>query len=222
MLAPGIEAAASALLPRDPQRARGRARYEKLLDAAAALLGSGDGSTVTLNDAATFAGIPLASVYHYFPSNVALLVGLARRYFRDFERLMDVRVAHASLRSWFDLCKAHADAGRRYYESNPAAMRLLLGAGFGTQVRQSDLAANVRFAAAQYHAYCRHFVMPTGDYPIERCAIAITISDSVWSLSYNRHGCITDTLAQEALAARLAYLRLYLPERAEKRPEALA
>jgi AcrR family transcriptional regulator len=221
MLAPAMDAVANPLLPRDPQRARGRLRYEKLLDAAAALLESGAGAGLTLNDVASFAGVPLASIYHYFPSNVALLVGLARRYFQDFERLMDVRVAHTSLRSWCDLCRAHAEAGRRYYESNPAAMRLLLGAGFGTQVRQSDLAANARFAAAQYHAYCRHFVMPTGDYPIEHCAIAITISDSVWSLSYNRHGRITDALAEEALAARLAYLRLYLPERAEKRSEAL-
>jgi AcrR family transcriptional regulator len=222
MLAPAAEAAANPMLPRDPQRARGRLRYEKLLDAAASLLGNGDGSTVTLNDAATLAGVPLASVYHYFPSNTALLVGLARRYFRDFEDLMDVRVPHSSLRSWTDLCRAHAAAGRHYYERNTSAMRLLLGAGFGAPIRQSDLAANLRFASAQYHAYNRHFVMPTGDYPVEHCAVAITISDSIWSLSYNRHGRITDALAEEALAARLAYLRLYLPERAEKRLEPLS
>ena len=69
----------SPLLPREPQRARGRARYEILLDAADAALAERNGSEITLVDAASRAGVPLASVYHYFPSNVALLVGLARR-----------------------------------------------------------------------------------------------------------------------------------------------
>ena len=207
----------SPLLPREPQRARGKARYEILLDAADAALAERNGSEITLVDAASRAGVPLASVYHYFPSNVALLVGLARRYFRDFERLMVVSAAHDRLGSWMDLCRLHAAAGRQYYATHPAAMRLLLGADCGTQVRQSDLDANLRFAALQYCAYCRHFVLPPGQYPIDRCAIAITISDAIWSLSYSRYGCITDAMADEALEARFAYLLRYLPERAEKR-----
>jgi AcrR family transcriptional regulator len=205
------------LLPREPQRARGKARYEILLDAAEGALGERNGSELTLLDASSRAGVPLASVYHYFPSNVALLVGLARRYFRDLERLMAVSGAHDELGSWMDLCRLHAAAGRQYYATHPAAMRLLLGADCGTQVRQSDLDANMRFAAIQYCAYRRHFVLPPGQYAIDRCAIAITISDAIWSLSYSRYGCITDAMANEALEARFAFLLRYLPERAEKR-----
>ena len=208
---------ANPLLPRKPQRARGKARYEILLDAADAALAEHNGSEITLLDAASRAGVPLASVYHYFPSNVALLVGLARRYFRDFERLMAISAPHDRLETWMDLCRLHAAAGRQYYATHPAAMRLLLGADCGTQVRQNDLDANLRFAAMQYRAYCRHFVLPPGQYAIDRCAIAITISDAIWSLSYSRYGCITDAMAEEALQARFAYLLLYLPERAEKR-----
>lgn len=217
----GEEEVAAAMTPRQPKRARGLARFERLLDAAELLLGSGSTDALTLASVAAMARVPLASVYHYFPSIVALLSGLARRYFEDFERLMDVRLPHATLRSWTDLCRAHAAAGRRYYETHPAAMRLLLSADCGTQVRLSDRAMNLRFAEAQYRAYCRHFLMPPGKYPVERCAIAITISDSVWSLSYDRHGRITDALAEEALSARLAYLCLYLPARSEKRDEPL-
>ena len=43
------------------------------------------------------------------------------------------------------------------------------------------------------------------------------MTDSIWSLSYARHGTITDDLAREAQRAAIAYLRGYLPAYAPKR-----
>ena len=63
----------STLVPREPQQARGKARYEILLDAAESILAEQNGSEVTLLAAASRASVPLASVYHYFPSNMAML-----------------------------------------------------------------------------------------------------------------------------------------------------
>ena len=62
--------------------------------------------------------------------------------------------------------------------------------------------------------YCRklvqHFAMEAGPALEEAFAIAVTVSDAIWSLSFARHGRIEPALAEEAMRARLAYLRLYV------------
>src|SRR5579859_6857501 len=73
-------------LPRKPVQARGRARYEAILDVLESLLAESDWDQIGYYQIVERAGMPAASVYHFFPSRNALAGALADRYFEHFRR----------------------------------------------------------------------------------------------------------------------------------------
>ncbi|WP_160000095.1 TetR/AcrR family transcriptional regulator [Roseomonas sp. 18066] len=202
--------------PRQPQRARGHARFEALLNAAEALLREQDAAAISLQDVARLAEAPLASVYHYFPNPSALFLGLAQRSLLAFDDLYARPVGRVP-DSWPALCRILWNRARLFYEENPAAMKLFLGPDVGWKIRQTDLESNSRLGQRQHELVRQHFHIPDDPEMARRFALSITISDSIWSLSYIRHGTITDAMAKEAADAREAYLALYIPLRAARR-----
>src|SRR5262249_60535158 len=73
-------------LRRIPQQARSRARVEGILRAARRLIG--EGREVSMREIAAAAGVPIASVYQYFPDKTALLRALVIQFYeRMRERL---------------------------------------------------------------------------------------------------------------------------------------
>ena len=119
--------------------------------------------------------------------------------------------------NWPALCRILWSRARQFYEENPAAMRLFLGPDVGLKIREADLESNNRLGRRQHDLVQRHFHIPDDPELLRRFALSITISDSIWSLSYIRHGGITDAMAREAADAREAYLALYIPLRAARR-----
>ena len=71
-----------------PTQARSRERLRKVLDAAEELLSSDGAKAFTTARVAAVAGIPVGSVYHYFPDKEAIVEALALRYWSDFEDLV--------------------------------------------------------------------------------------------------------------------------------------
>jgi AcrR family transcriptional regulator len=205
--------------PRQPRRARGHARYEALLNAGDALLREHDAAAISLQDLAREAAAPLASVYHYFPNPAALFLGLAQRYVMAFDALYAAPLRRVP-DNWPALCRLLWNRARGFYEANPAAMKLFLGPDVGWRIRQTDLESNIRLGQRQLDLVRRHFHIPDDPALLQRFALSITISDSIWSVSYIRHGRITDAMAREAADAREAYLALYLPLRAPRRDAA--
>ncbi|MBP0496151.1 TetR/AcrR family transcriptional regulator [Pararoseomonas indoligenes] len=204
--------------PRRPLRARGRSRYEALLDAVDALVRQGPPASISLQDVAREAGAPLASVYHYFPNSTAAFLGLAQRYHRFFEAVYEEPIPEMP-ETWPGLNRLWAARGRRVYETHPATMRLFLGADVAGRIREADLDANRRFGEHQYRLLRQHFLIPEDPSLVDRLAIGVTISDSIWSLSYIRHGRLTDEMVEEAARAKEAYLAAFIPPRAARRGE---
>jgi AcrR family transcriptional regulator len=98
-----------------PTQARSRARLQRVLDAADAVLASEGTGPFTTTRIAAVAGIPVGSVYHYFPDKAAIVEALAVRYWSDFE----------------DLVAAAAEADERDPLPDPAGTVLeTLAAGF--------------------------------------------------------------------------------------------
>ena len=65
---------------RRPRQERSRERVERILDATAALLGDDmPADQITTAAIAEEAGVPIGSVYQYFPNKLAVLAELARR-----------------------------------------------------------------------------------------------------------------------------------------------
>lgn len=207
-------------VPRKPRRAAGKARYEALLDAAEAALATQRIGSIGLQDVADRASSPLASVYHYFPNISAVFVGLADRYRELFLAVYATPVDSSEIWRWSDLVRILSERSRHIYLRNPAAIQLLLGPEVGWQIRQSDISDNQRFAALQYRCLSDHFVIPPEEAVAQQIAISITISDAIWSLSYARHGTITEAMRDHALQARIAYLSLHIPPLAPRRRQA--
>lgn len=202
----------------EPQRqARGRQRAGRILDAADGLIRRDGHIGLSLQQVAEAAGIPPASLYHYFPTTQALLIGLAQRYIAVFETLASREMDHAALTSWGDLCARHAETALRFYHEHPVAMRLFLGPESGWDIRNADLAANRRIGGIYYRKLIRHFAVAESAALEEAMTIAVTISDAIWAMSFARSGEVEPVMAREALRARLAYLRLYVGEHVEKR-----
>jgi AcrR family transcriptional regulator len=203
-------------LPRQPLRSRGRSRYGALLDAADKLLVDRPPALISLQDVARQAKAPLASVYHYFPSSAAIFVGLAERYHVMFEALYDEPVSRVPP-TWPELSRLLARRSRALYDRHPTTMRLFLGADIGGKIREVDLDANRRLGERQYKLIRENFLVPDEAELIDKFAIAVTLSDAIWSLSYIRHGRITEELAEEAALAKENYLASYIPLRARRR-----
>jgi AcrR family transcriptional regulator len=67
-------------VPRTPQQARGKARVELILDAAAALVAETGLASVTMHKVAKRAKTPIGSMYHFFPDRDSLVLALRDRH----------------------------------------------------------------------------------------------------------------------------------------------
>jgi AcrR family transcriptional regulator len=71
-----------------PLQARSRERLRRILDAADELLAAEGAPAFTTNRIALQAGVPVGSVYRFFPDKEAIVEALALRYWSDFEDLV--------------------------------------------------------------------------------------------------------------------------------------
>lgn len=65
---------------RSPRQERGRARVAQILDAAEAIFGAQGYDAATTNQIAAHAGVPIGSLYQFFPNKEALFHAVAERY----------------------------------------------------------------------------------------------------------------------------------------------
>lgn len=196
---------------REPMRKRGLERFQSLLDATAELLSERTEDDISLADIAERTGVPLASVYHFFPNRNAAFVALARRYHSIIgaaaHRPLDPMPA-----TWQDYIAARQRLGASYLNDNPAALRLFMGAGVSVEVRNTDLNGNAELARSRAAALRASFDMPTLPDLEDRIAVSIALVDGIWALSYSLHREITQHYLGESIRSSVAYLRCYLPE----------
>jgi len=213
--------AAATALPRLPQRAAGKARFELLLDAADQLLNERDAGDISLYDIADLANVPSASVYHFLPSMTAACVALAQRYLETFKVFISEDLDHEGLSEWLDVFRVKAVQGRDYFNAHNAAMKLFLGSEYNWQIHQENMNGNQIFGEMILKEMNRHFICPHIEHVDNKMQIALGLVDSVWSLSFLKHGRITEYYCQEARRAFECYIRMYIPEYIPKRPFAL-
>lgn len=71
-----------------PTQARSRERLRRILDAADELLAAEGAGAFNTNRIARYAGVPVGSVYRYFPDKEAIVEALSLSYWSDFEDLV--------------------------------------------------------------------------------------------------------------------------------------
>jgi AcrR family transcriptional regulator len=199
-------------------RRRGIERHNILLDATERLLADNSDEDISLAQIAEAAGVPLASVYHFFPNRNAAFVALAKRFNEEIYRLSITPLLDPEPQDWQELLHMIHARAAAFQNSRPAALRLFLGAGVSVAVRNADLSGNARIARSRERFFEAYFHMPFLPDFVERLEIAGASMDGIWALSYGRHGHITEPYRKEATAAAIDYLRRFLPQFLPRKP----
>lgn len=197
---------------RRPRQVRGKEKFNKILDAADALLAkSGAADDLSLYDIAEQAGVAVGSVYHFFPSNQAVLVALIERYDNHFGELVDEPIDQNQFDSWQDLLWLQTERSRQYLNATPGALIMILGSGQTWATRLADAAGDSAIAQSMVETLARFFQLPEKPDPTEIIFNAIRLLEALWATSYIKHGSVTDEYAAETHKAMSAYLGLYWP-----------
>ncbi len=203
--------------PRAPSRGRGILRYAALLDATAELLREQAPDAIGLYQIAERAGVPPASVYHFFPTKEAAYVALASRC---SEEILDVHRTPIEARlidSWQDLYRIDARRAMEFYNNHPPYLKIIYGGYGGVDAHNVDKVLALSFSTSSYDRLNRIFHMPVIREPEKKFEIRLGILDSVWQISVRRHGHITEEYFEESVKAAIAYARLYIPDHLEPR-----
>lgn len=219
MTAPKADASRRKSSPRTPSRGRGVQRFAALIDSVEALLTDASPDDVGLYQIAEHAGVPPASVYHFFPTKEAAFAALAHRYLEGFSECARQPIAASALASWQSLMEWDQRLAMEFYNRHPPAMKLFLGGYGGLETRQAEIEYNAAIAVPTYRRLDLAFHMPFLRDAERKFLICLEILDAVWAISFQKHGCITEVYQQEALDARIAYCRLFLPAQTELREE---
>ena len=202
----------SRLSPRQPRQDRSRARYEALLDTVEAMLVEQLPEDIGFYQIAERAGMAAASVYHLFPTKGAVFLALAGRYFEQFLNGAVFGEKPASITTWQDYVRERHERAIAFYNANPPAMKLILGAQPFLEITSADSSVNKEVSRRSFEQLSTLFHTPLIENPEQKFLISLSISDAVWRLSFMEHGRITPDYAAQASKAVIAYLRTFLPE----------
>jgi len=114
---------------RAPQQARGKARVEVILDAAATLVLESGLAAVTMHKVAKQAKTPIGSMYHFFPDSESLMMALRNRHQIALEAI-DSANAKITIAAWRAFSPAEAiyqllTPYIEYMEGNPDCLIIL-------------------------------------------------------------------------------------------------
>ncbi len=209
---PELVTASNAVRARKPSQERSRTRFQALLDATAKLLETRDFTDVGLYDISQLAGVPAASVYHFFPTKEAAFVALAQRYFEAQGKILREPTEEQGVNGWGEHLRTRYLRAVHFYNENPAFSRIMFSGTVSADVRRIDL----EFVSVSEHSphywLARYYVMPYLPDAELRFATLVGIYDGVWAASYARYGKITEDYSREGIRAGIAYCRTFLPE----------
>lgn len=205
-----------------PARERGIQRFSQLLDATDALLAERHVDDIGLYGIAEKAGVPPASVYHFFPTIEAAFHALAQRYLQGFMELFSEPVEPSAFSSWLDLMARDQRLSVTYFSDHPAAMKLFLGRYGGEETRKAEIEFNRRAGKGLWLRLKSVFNMPELAGAEVKLTNMLFIQDALWSAGYAADGIVTAECLEESRRACQAYLRLYFPEHISLRPDVAA
>lgn len=170
---------------RKPSQERSRDRVERILDATAALLGDTPADKITTAAIAEEAGVPIGSVYQYFPNKLAVLAELARRVMEE----VDLKTASLiqedfGVLPWDQAIDRAIDATIQGYAEQPGYAQLLLSIRPTPEFRLITDESNQRVAAMLAIHPALQAVIPADRIQlVTRAAIQAANSLQDWALS---------------------------------------
>lgn len=127
-------------LRREPVQARSKARVEAILAAASELLAEGGAETLVLREVSRRSGVPIGSIYQYFPDKAGILHTLVQRYHRRSQELLREHLQQArDLESFGQGLGAMVDAYFALHRDEPLWREVLGGMLADKELAQLNL-----------------------------------------------------------------------------------
>jgi len=132
-----------AQIRRQPQQERSKAKVETILDVALDLIVESGAENLAIREVARRAGVPIGSLYQYFPSKTAIIRELAKRNLERVSLMLQneldgLLVEYGGRPSPLQAVNRIIDAYYNYYRDHPAATAVWAGAQADPVLRQLD------------------------------------------------------------------------------------
>jgi len=170
---------------RRPSQERSRDRVDRIVDATAALLGEKSVDKVTTAAIAERAGVPIGSVYQYFPNKLAVLAELARRVMETVDlKTASLIAADFGVLPWDQAIDRAIDATMQGYAEQPGYLQLLLSLRPTPEFRMITDESNERVAAMLALHPALQALLPADRIAlVTRAAVQAANSLQDWALS---------------------------------------
>ncbi len=190
---------------RPPQQARGRERFERILEAAESQLLKRGLSGFSIPELASELGYTRTSIYHFFPTPYSILNELTHRYLLEIEEEVELVSQNIAGKSWQQVIDEVAQIITDYYNSHPAAGILILGTSASNESHRA-MQLTVLHLGRHVDKLMRliNVVLPD-DNPNAK-ALTVELGTACLRLSYFLHGHITPEYCRECANAMTGYL----------------
>lgn len=188
---------------------RGVERVQAILDAAEALLDEQGYEAATLKAIGERAGIPTASVYHYFADRHQVDAEVLRRHLRELDERVAASVNSPTVRTLRDAIDAAVDPLLAYFRQHPSLVQLWFKGRSSTLSELDDA-----FDLSQAEQLWRFLIQRNlirGDTPQFVVQLAYEAGDRLFDVAFWRHPKGDDATIDEARRLVTAYLQTYAP-----------
>ncbi len=198
---------------RRPSQERSRDRVERILDATAALLVDTPADKITTAAIAEEAGVPIGSVYQYFPNKLAVLAELARRVMEEVDlKTASLITEDFGVLPWDQAIDGAIDATMQGYAEQPGYLQLLLSIRPTPEFRAITDESNERMAAIlALHPALQAVIAPDRIELVTRAAIQAANSLQDWALSEDDPE-LANRIITEMKTLLKGYLAVYTDE----------
>jgi len=198
---------------RRPSQDRSKDRVERILDATAQLLGQMPVDKITTAAIAETAGVPIGSVYQYFPNKLSVLAQLARRVMEKVDSTTASLIAEDfGVLPWHQAIDRAVDATIEGYARQPGYVQLLLSIRPTPEFREITDESNDRVAAMMaLHPALQAVIPPDRIELVTRAAIKAVNALQDWALSIHDPK-LAAQIIQEMKTLLKGYLAVYMGE----------
>ncbi|MEU9859498.1 TetR/AcrR family transcriptional regulator [Streptomyces sp. NPDC047971] len=189
---------------------RGLERRKAILDAAETLLAEQGYEAATLKATGERAGIPIASMYHYFADRYQVDAELLQRHLNELDRLIGATLAEPRARTLREAVDIMIDLLLDYLRRHRSCTELWFAG------RHATLDEMVRaFDEAQAERLWRHLVeqrLLSADTPLLPLLLAFEIGTRLFDIAFRRSPAGDEATIDEARRLVTAYLETYVSE----------
>ncbi len=200
-------AGAEARMRRRPRQHRSRERVRHILEAADQILSAEGFEALTVRRIAQVAGVPVGSIYQFFPDKAAVVDALAGTYIGEFDEAIERLVAASHAQAWPDPVGTLIDAFAQLYRANPGYVALWSGRHVSPELARADEANNAAIADGVRRILVRQAGLPDGERLARAAQIAVVVADALLQYAFRQDAADGDASVLDELKG---LLRLYL------------